>query len=170
MEPHKGTLPRDVKHHPPIKKNDFHLVFRARSHQLICFDAGGARRWTLDAHGEGTNGSYNVVGGNTPPGLYECMKVEKTLSTEGTGIWNAYGPWYVWLQELEGQESSRGRSGVGMHGGGSNSPAPLAPKQGFYPTHGCVRLQNEDLPRLINTIRFAQSQGGRVFLTVTWTA
>jgi hypothetical protein len=166
----RDMLPRDVKHHPPIKNNDFHLIFRARSHRLICYDATGAIRWTLEAHGEGVAGSYDVPSGNTPPGLYECTSVVQSTSNDSTHDWNAYGPWYVWLQEMEGQEISRGRSGVGMHGGGSASPTPLAPKQGFYKTQGCVRLQNGDLPRLISTIRFAHSTKGRVFLTVTWTA
>jgi hypothetical protein len=170
MDLHTHSLPRDVKHHPTIHKHDFHLIFRARSHQLICFDGAGTRHWTLTAHGEGVNGAIDNIGGNTPPGLYECTRVLPTTSRDTDADWRAYGPWYVYLAEMEGQESSRHRDGVGMHGGGSKSPAPLAPKQGFFPTRGCVRLQNEDLPRLIHTIRYAQSKGGRVYLTVTWTA
>ena len=155
--------------HPRITSKDFHLIFRARSHQLICFDGGGARRWTLDAHGKGVGGSYGNPSGDTPPGLYECERVQRTLASEGDSVWAAYGPWYVWLHELEDQESKRGRAGIGMHGGGSGSPTPLAPKQGWYPTLGCIRLQNEDLPRLVSTIRFSHTQNGRTFLTVTWT-
>ena len=167
METHK--LPADVKHHPPIYRHDFHLFFRARIHQLICFDGSGARRWTLTAHGEGVGGGYDNKFGNTPPGLYKCVSVLQSTSRDTTEDWNAYGPWYVYLEEMEDQERSRHRDGVGMHGGGSKSPTPLALKQGFYKTKGCVRLQNEDLPRLINTIRYAHSKNGKVFLTVTWT-
>lgn len=44
---------------------------------------------------------------------------------------------------------SRGRD---IHGGGSGLDAPKAPRQGWYPTLGCLRMQNEDgeaLSRLI---------------------
>ena len=40
-----------------------------------------------------------------------------------------------------------------LHGGGSDLPNPLAPRQGWYPTHGCTRMQNEDIQDLVNKVR-----------------
>ena len=31
-----------------------------------------------------------------------------------------------------------------IHGGGSNLDDPYAPRQGWLPTYGCLRMQNED--------------------------
>ena len=123
----------------------------------------------MDAHGEGVGGSVDRQNEATPPGLYECTKVVMTGNGEGRDIWNSYGAYYVYLQEMEGQESGRQRSGVGMHGGGSASPNPLAGQQGFYATNGCVRLQNQDLPRLVTAVRTSKAMGGTTYLTVTWT-
>jgi lysozyme len=49
--------------------------------------------------------------------------------------------------ELENQESKYGRSGIMLHGGGSNAtwPTPWAPNQPLFATHGCVRMRNVDL-------------------------
>lgn len=38
-----------------------------------------------------------------------------------------------------------GHSGIGIHGGGSAAPHPLAAQQGWFPTENCIRLQNDDL-------------------------
>lgn len=43
-----------------------------------------------------------------------------------------------------GQLAAYGRSDIMIHGGGSNSPDPLADNQGFYKTDGCTRMLNKD--------------------------
>ena len=40
------------------------------------------------------------------------------------------------------------RRGRDIHGGGSGLPDPLAPEQGWKPTLGCTRGQNEDVTNL----------------------
>jgi hypothetical protein len=55
----------------------------------------------------------------------------------------AYGRTYIDTGD------SRGRV---VHGGGSGCEDPFAPKQGWVPTYGCLRMQNidgEELSRLI---------------------
>src|SRR5262249_46177606 len=130
---------------PRLGSSDIHFVFNARTHLLKCFDSAGRCHWMIEAHGEGTNGpGYDVVGGDTPPGLYRCSPPEAIPSDDAEA--GAYGPYFVNLLEMEKQESSRGRAGVGVHGGGSGLPNPYFSKhQGWVYTHGCIRLQNEDL-------------------------
>jgi lipoprotein-anchoring transpeptidase ErfK/SrfK len=56
-----------------------------------------------------------------------------------------YGTFYI----STGDPTGRGRD---FHGGGSGLNDPKAPRQGWYPTLGCIRMQNEDgeeLSRLI---------------------
>lgn len=39
-----------------------------------------------------------------------------------------------------------------VHGGGSGLPNPYAPKQGWKPTEGCTRAQNEDIEELCDVV------------------
>ena len=47
----------------------------------------------------------------------------------------AYGTFYI--ETHDGRERD-------IHGGGSGVPDPFAPRQGWTPTLGCLRMQNED--------------------------
>jgi RHS repeat-associated protein len=58
---------------------------------------------------------------------------------------NAYGP-----NDILRTDDYRGRW---LHGGGSDLDDPLAPRQGWESTHGCTRLQNEDIEDLVNRVR-----------------
>ncbi|GEM_PF-5499905 len=152
---------------PNVQKNDVHFVVNAVSKRLKCFDASGQLKWTVEAHCEGTNGSYDVFQGDTPPGLYKCGSPDDVLSTDSDR--NSFGPWFVPLNEMEGQLTRRNRSGLGVHGGGSGLSNPFyAMRQGWVPTHGCIRLQNEDAVRFANTVKFIQRHGGTAWLSVHW--
>jgi hypothetical protein len=45
----------------------------------------------------------------------------------------------------EDGENTNGRSGIGLHGGGSSLPDPYTPYQKLVPTLGCLRMHNYDL-------------------------
>ena len=47
----------------------------------------------------------------------------------------AYGTFYIRTGDARGRD---------IHGGGSGLPDPFAPRQGWVPTHGCLRMQNID--------------------------
>lgn len=49
------------------------------------------------------------------------------------------------------------RSGIGIHGGGSGLSDPFAARQGWVVTHGCLRVQNEDLSKLVDYVRQGQT-------------
>ena len=90
--------------------------------------------------------SNNIVVGALPgaDGPYESLDV-----------YPARGPWHN-LPESFGPndilltDDGRGRW---LHGGGSELDDPLAPRQGWWPTRGCTRFQNEDIQDLVNRVR-----------------
>lgn len=82
--------------------------------------------------------------GRCPAGEYELgapQAIAPPIASEGA--------WQIPLIDVNGLWVAAGRGAIMIHGGGSASPEPLAPRQGFYPTEGCVRLQNEDLAHLV---------------------
>lgn len=118
----------------------------------------GKPRWDIPARGYGVNGpGWWMQGGDTPPGRYRIGDIH-VIPDDDPQV-NSFGPYFLDLIELEGQERKHGRAGVGIHGGGSGSPNPQAPFQGWVMTHGCVRTQNEHLLRVVNTILWARKQG-----------
>lgn len=153
---------------PELRPGDVHIVANLETKKAKCFLAGGDLRWTVEVHGEGIDGpGYNpdTWGGDTPPGLYEITAVEQIPARDPDAP--AYGWYYLYLLEHEGQESKRGRAGIGWHGGGSGLPDPWAPFQGWQVTHGCLRSQNEDLKSVVvPTVQFTLKRGCRVWLSV----
>ena len=67
----------------------------------------------------------------------------------------AYGTFYI--ETHDGRERD-------IHGGGSDLEDPFAPRQGWEPTYGCLRMQNEDGEELSRLIIAA---GNAVELEVT---
>lgn len=84
---------------------------------------------------------YNDAGQareSLPIGTYTCS-AEEPPCDNGPG----YGTFYIETGD------SRERD---IHGGGTGLPEPYALRQGWLPTHGCLRMQNvdgEELSRLI---------------------
>lgn len=134
------------------------------------WNKSGTPLFFCEARTDGWNGpGYEVQNGDTPPGLYECGLVTWTKKTEPQSIWNSFGEVFVDLEELQDQEASRGRAGVGLHGGGSGLANPTAPRQGWYKTHGCVRFQNEDIVKLVkNFIIPCKAKAGTAYVNVVY--
>lgn len=153
-----------------MKQVDVRVLVDANKHVMKCFDYNGNLKWRVEARCDGVYGpGYNVQGGDTPPGLYEIGLITESQPEEPRSVWNAFGKYFCDLVELENQEASRGRAGCGVHGGGSASPNPLAPRQGWYPTHGCIRLQNEDLEKIfVPMCKFVKKNKGKVYVEVIW--
>ncbi len=157
---------RSLGYSPYAGLNDAHFYFSASGRRLYCRDWTGRLRWSVEARGEGIAGSYDKVGGDTPPGIYRCGRPEPIPLSDPAV--NAYGRWFVDLEEMFDQEVSRGRAGIGVHGGGSEAPKPLAPRQGWFKTLGCIRLQNQHLHRFVAVVQTAQALGARAWLQVGW--
>lgn len=153
-----------------MRDNDLHIVISGTAKRCVIWNKAGERLFQCEARTDGWEGpGYDVHNGDTPPGLYECGVPIFTQKSEPDRTWFAYGPVFVDLVELQDQERSRGRAGVGLHGGGSGLPDPLAPKQGWYKTHGCVRFQNHDIMHIVkNFIIPCQSKAGTAYVNVMY--
>lgn len=153
-----------------MKEHDLHIVISGTTHKCTVWNKQGSPLFVCEARCDGWEGpGYDIQNGDTPPGLYEAGLVTWTQKAEPNKIWYAYGPVFVDLEELMDQERSRGRAGVGMHGGGSGLPDPLANRQGWYKTHGCVRFQNQDIVHLTkNHIMPCQAKGGTAYVNVVY--
>lgn len=133
-----------------------------------------------EALGRGSRGGGDtqfLKNGNTPTGLYAVEKIEPTAN------WNqsSYGPsGALVLRAVSGVAVSSGRRGILVHGGSLVSQGSKAAKfrmiGGLKPTHGCIRLRNEDIEELKNVLFEAaldrdamQSQDITVSLEVTET-
>jgi RHS repeat-associated protein len=75
---------------------------------------------------------------------------------------NAYGP-----NDILMTDDARGRW---LHGGGSDLDDPLAPLQGWEPTHGCTRFQNNDIQDLVDRVRDFRRQHPGVRIPYSRTA
>ena len=73
-----------------------------------------------------------------PAGLYQVSADEPPAEDS-----DEYGTFYITTGDYRGRD---------IHGGGSGLDDPKAPLQGWYPTLGCLRMQNkhgQELSRLI---------------------
>ncbi len=158
--------------HLEVAPGDLHFVANLKTNILKCFvvvsDGVTQNRYNVPVRGYGANGpGWEVWGGDTPPGPYRCGLIYDIPETDPQAA--SFGPYFVDLEELDNQERRYGRAGIGLHGGGSALPdAWKAARQGWQVTHGCLRVQNEDLRKIVDSIRFIRRNGGESFITVVW--
>lgn len=157
-----------------LKANDVHVIVNdwENNSQYIgeakCYTAAGELLWKVPALCKGVNGpSFDIRYGDTPPGLYQAGTLIETQPLDSQADWNAYGRYFIDLEEQESQESCRDRSGIGWHGGGTGAPDPLAPLQPLLATHGCIRSHNKDMEKIVvPTLERVRDRGGRMWITV----
>lgn len=99
--------------------------------------------------------------GRCPRGFFQ-------LGTPSAVKMPAFGYWFIPLFDLGlgGPMFKEQRRGIGIHGGGTGLENPFAYRQGWKPTHGCLRVQNEDLDALAHLIGKAFKDGQRCYCTV----
>jgi hypothetical protein len=137
----------------PVKPGDSYLLVNDRDQDMEAYDHTGELLWKIPclARGQGGDNEWRKRNTDTPPGLYKIGKVyadyEQNPKPPQSDTAESYG-WYSFdMEDLEGQESSNGRSGIMLHGGGTACgwPGAWAPRQVLHPTLGCVRIHNIDL-------------------------
>ena len=91
--------------------------------------------------------SRSAVTRNSEAGAGDGYDSQDSYPTQGPyhGNPRAYGP-----NDILRTDDIRGRW---VHGGGSGLQDPLAPRQGWVPTFGCTRTQNEDIQDIVNQVR-----------------
>lgn len=129
-----------------FKSGDYHLIVNDQSETMKCFNFKGEKLWEIPCLAKGTSGpDWRKNGADTPVGLYKVGQVYRDYETGDRT--EAYG-WYTFdLITLSDGEDAVGRSGICMHGGGSalGWDGSWSPYQPLLPTHGCLRLHNQDL-------------------------
>jgi hypothetical protein len=98
----------------------------------------GTTPWSCEAHGE----AIPMPEGPVEAGTYTLSTPEFNEPDEAEDL-TSMGPYFIPVNNIPGH------SAVGIHGGGSAAPHPLAARQGFYPTENCIRLQNIDLYHVV---------------------
>lgn len=146
-----------------LKPHDTHMILDRSARSLQLYALGGTLLLECEAHNVTTNnaGAFSEHNAPCPPGQYLLgPPVEKNTVP--------FGKYFLLLADYDGHHTmaENGRSGVGLHGGGSGQPDPFAPHQGWTVTHGCWRLANASLEQLVSLLRPLRASGGRCFVTV----
>ena len=150
----------------PIRPEDTMFHFHADQQKLKCFHGNGMMQWWVTAKGIGSRMDFGV-NGNTPPGLYELEQPQPISPRDEKAP--ALGLWFVPLKPFISHDCVKfGRKDIGIHGGGSDLPQPLAPRQGWESTLGCIRVQNQDLLRVTTAVANALGKGHHAWLMVSW--
>lgn len=158
-----------------MKPQDAHLIYDRVHHALSLYLGSGEFRHSWQARND-------AVGNPAPdPYGYECPMPPGVMYTLGVpdqcgpgspdGV--AYGWWAIPITDNPaGDLAAHGRAGIMIHGGGTASPAPFSDQQGWFPTLGCIRMQNVDLGMqvpaqgtLVDSVLFIQ-RAGTVYLDV----
>ena len=155
-----------------LKPGDIHVMISHGQKQARAFrkgDVASEHLWDIPALTEGVGGGPDAHAGSTPFGDYAATGIVPTTAADTEETRMAYGSYFISLSDLEGQESSRGRAGIGIHGGGT-ALGPVGsqmPNQALVPTLGCCRLHNADLVlRVVPLVRETLHAGRRFIVTV----
>lgn len=154
-----------------FKAGDSHLIVNDAMETMKAFSSEGKLLWEIPclARGQYSDYEWKIQRSDTPPGLYKLGQLYNDYAIHGNNApydrtLMAYGWAFYDMIDLEGQETSLGRAGIGLHGGASalGWPGAWAPNQALVSTYGCLRLHNQDL---INKILPLYRQG-TVFISV----
>lgn len=154
-----------------------HIVFNGPSRLLKLFvaddDGGTQLRHEFECHDVGVRDGVDPdpFGHECkcPPGLYYVGAPQPLAPPE-----RPYGFFFTPLYDnpLSNAFAAHGRSGIGIHGGGSDLADPFAARQGWEWTFGCLRLQNEDNATLAEYCRFIRAHTSdpdhAITLSVWW--
>lgn len=169
---------------PTIKSGDLHLVVDAtKDFKEIgkLFNSNGTLLKRFPCMCIGNTKDHRQVNGDTPPGLYRVNEVIRSQPNEDAlDVWMPFGEWFIDLFDIDGQERNHGRAGIAIHGGGSKlgiqasdrerplkeRSKALAPFQPIVPTHGCIRVHNQDLEFLAKKALVARKNGNSFWVTV----
>lgn len=165
------TSPRKTPWEFGFADGDTHMVVNGLSEEAKFYDRGGNLLYKCPALCAGQSPNWKVHRGDTPPGLYRLGEIWRDYSASAPGFvpffdstLRSYG-WFTFdMVDLEGNEDGYGRAGIAIHGGGSANgwPGAWEPRQPLHPTHGCIRMHNDDLLRKV----VPRYEMGKVFVSV----
>jgi RHS repeat-associated protein len=115
--------------------------------EIITNMSNGTTTFIDDNGNSTTYPSNNQVTGNSKEGAENPYESSDVYPVDGPYKKNpkAFGP-----NAILKTDDERGRW---IHGGGSKCEDPTAPRQGWCPTHGCTRMQNKDVAKLVQQVK-----------------
>lgn len=128
-----------------------HVVVSRKEGMLKFFAEDGTEIFTCPAGTAAVN-SGEAHDGQCPLGDYLLGHPEVVTPPEV-----AYGFWFTPLIDYQGLWNLHHRAGIGIHGGGSDQPNPLADDQGLEETFGCIRLLNKDNKVFVTLVQHYQA-------------
>lgn len=131
-----------------------HLVFDSSTERCKIFRSDGTVIREMEMHDHAVNGPGFGRWGRCPRGDYRLGSPVEMDEP-------AYG--YHFTPVL----GTPGRAGIGIHGGGSGLQDPFDKAQGWVPTHGCLRVQNEDNDALVALVREYERVGDECWIRVS---
>ena len=138
----------------PVQVGDSYLLINDRDEDMEAYDHTGKFLWKVPCLARGVNGpDWRNRHSDTPPSLYRIGQIYRDYETLGPNpaVVPAelvpFGWFFLELVDLQGLSQQLGRSGFGIHGGGTGLGArgSWAPRQKLLPTWGCPRVHNADL-------------------------
>lgn len=109
--------------------------------------------------------NWSQINGNTPTGVYTAT-IAGPMSQTTANI-RTYGPSkYIAMDPVSGNAliaKQNGRTGLWIHGGAAADAG--ATSYPLRPTHGCVRLSNDDQASLIYVLSTLGGGTGKVTIT-----
>jgi len=115
----------------------------------LAVEIGGKTARTYEVLGRGSQGPGDTefkTNGNTPTGTYDGVRFEKKDNQ------NSYGPLALRLNAVSGDaliaHDEFGRDGLLIHGGSLGGPGYWRGAGELRATHGCLRLDNNDMLNL----------------------
>lgn len=148
----------------PLKESGFDLLWEWNGTHNKCtvLDRGGNRLFDCEMRNDTTRTRQDETEGPCPPGQFILARYLNVHS-------ESMGAYFIPLLDLDedGPMHKEGRHGIGIHGGGTGLEEPFAPEQGWVRTHGCFRVQNRDLDKLVEILRDTHHSGGHAVLQVT---
>jgi hypothetical protein len=115
-------------------------TFSKKAQRITHPATGSFPGWGCDARSNPVAGHTPIENGEYPFGPEGIIYSNLTDPAD----MRAYGPLFI---------NANTTNGKGVHGGGTGSAQPLAPKQGWIQTEGCIRVQNADLYHIALNIR-----------------
>lgn len=148
-----------------LQPHDLHVILDRTARTGRVFDHVGTLLLACEARNRTVNDGapVNQRWAPCPPGVFRLgAPIPKNTAP--------FGAWFLPLEDWDAYHTIRGngRVGIGIHGGGSGLPDPFAAHQGWVVTHGCWRLQNDDLRILAGQVQAAQKVKGMAYVTVVW--
>ena len=157
-----GRSPDTSKGRKPmeISPTGYFIKIDKSSHTLSLYRDGALQKDYTCAVGKGYGDKVQSSGNQTPEGNFYIDKITDSSAWEfsyPTGPEKAYGPWFLRLVTGRSETfNGEGWTGIGIHG--TSRPKEL----GTHASHGCIRLSNENILELKQTIEPQFSSGNRV--------